>query len=225
MAGAGVERARTREDVIVALALRWRRRAHPHLRRYRQREERAAEHPWAILEKVIETASGEAYADFVVKHVLAKGMTRTRYGSHDAIIPGRAHGYEIDARGDWVNARYFSAMLGYSAGGFLSTPADMATWYGALSRGEIISEKMLSLAMTEGRGSGGEPTGYGLGWYVSEFGGDSIAHHGGSTFGFQCYIYWVPARGIFVGVFKNSSDQRGEPKDDARALLAAVIGQ
>jgi len=87
-----------------------------------------------ILGKVIETVSGQPYAAFVQRNVLMPTMTRTRYGSHDDIILGRAQGYEAAPGGGWSNARYFSATLGYSAGGFLSTPVDMAAWYAALAR-------------------------------------------------------------------------------------------
>jgi CubicO group peptidase (beta-lactamase class C family) len=172
-----------------------------------------------ILGRLIEIASGESYAGFVARHVLAPGMTRTRYGSNGAVIAGRAHGYEAEPGGAWSNARYFSATLGYAAGGFLSTPHDMAVWYAALSRGAILSPKMLALALTENHTSDGKPTGYGLGWYVSR---DGRAHHGGSTFGFQSSIIWDPARGLFAGVFKNESDERGEPEEDARIALDAA---
>ncbi len=176
-----------------------------------------------ILGKVIETVGKTPYADFIAKFVLAPGMTHTRYGSHAAIIPGRASGYEADAAAGWVNARYFSTTLGYSAGGFLSTPADLAIWYGALARGGILAPATLALALTEQRTTDGEPTGYGLGWYLTEVDGVRVAHHGGSTFGFQSSVYWAPDRKLFVGVFKNSSDERGEPDEDARALLKLAL--
>jgi len=176
-----------------------------------------------ILGKVIENVSGESYVDFVRKYVLANEMKRTRYGSHDAIIIGRAAGYEKGGNGRWINAPYFSPTLGYSAGGFLSTPADMAAWYAALSRGAVIPRSLLSLALTSGKTTDGGATGYGFGWYVSEENGRVIARHGGSTFGFQSSISWVPSCGLFAGVFKNSNDERGEPDADARALLHAAM--
>jgi CubicO group peptidase (beta-lactamase class C family) len=178
-----------------------------------------------ILGKIIQTSSGEPYADFIMRHVIVPGMTRTRYGSHDAIISGRAPGYESDSKGGWINARYFSATLGYAAGGFLSTPADMAVWYAALARGKIIAPDMLAMALSEGHTNDGKPTGYGFGWYVSDKDGVLVAHHGGSTFGFQSSIYWIPSREMFTGVFKNQSDDRGEPDDDARALLDKLVNR
>ncbi len=176
-----------------------------------------------ILGKVIEIESAAPYADFVARRVLVPQMKRTRYGSHDAIIEGRAAGYEVGPDGDPLNARYFSATLGYSAGGFLSTPGDMAIWYAALGRGEIMSRDLIAMALTPTKTNDGKPTGYGLGWYVADIAGERIAHHGGSTLGFQSYLFWAPSRGIFAAIFKNRSDGQGEPTDDARALLQAII--
>jgi len=178
-----------------------------------------------ILGKVIEIVARVPYAEFVTHHVLVPGMTRTRYGSHGAIIVGRAYGYEPDSKSGWVNARYFSATLGYSAGGFLSTPSDMAIWYAALGRGAIIAPRTLALALTEGRTRDGRPAGYGLGWYLSTINGLRVAHHGGSTFGFQSCVYFVPSQSVFVGVFKNSNDARGEPDEDALAILKQLMAR
>lgn len=175
-----------------------------------------------ILGKVIEIASGTPYADFVARRVLVPRMKQTRYGSHDDLIGGRSAGYEAGPDGQLRNARYFSATLGFSAGGFLSTPRDMAVWYAAMAHGEIISRESIALALTPTRTNDGKATHYGLGWYVENLDGEPVAHHGGSTFGFESYVFWAPSRGIFAGVFKNRSDDQGEPVEDARALLVAV---
>lgn len=178
-----------------------------------------------ILGRVVERVSGETYADFVTKRVLAPGMTHTRYGSNTAIVRRRARGYEAEPGGRWSNARYFSATLGYAAGGFLSTPHDMAVWYAALSRGEVLAPALLKIALTENTTNDGNSTGYGFGWYVSKRDARGLARHGGSTFGFQSSVIWEPSKGLFAGVFKNTSDERGEPEDDARAAFDAASGR
>jgi D-alanyl-D-alanine carboxypeptidase len=176
-----------------------------------------------LLGRVIETLSGEPYAAHIARHVLTPQMTRTRYGDVGAVIPGRALGYEREAGGPWRNARAFSQTIGYAAGGFLSTPLDMARWYASLGRGEIVSPALLDLAGEEVRTPDGKPTGYGLGWYVSQVGGERVLHHGGSSVGFMAYDFWVPRRRLFAGVFQNFSDARGEPREAARAVLDALM--
>ena len=47
-------------------------------------------------------------------------MTRSYYGRHDAIIPGRVSGYG-GTPGEVRNARYLSMTQPYSAGSLLST--------------------------------------------------------------------------------------------------------
>ena len=176
-----------------------------------------------ILGQVIEAATGEAFADHVSRHVLASGMTRTRYGDALAIVPGRALGYEAASAGGWRNARPFSQSIGYAAGGFLSTPLEMARWYAALGRGEIVSRTLLDLAGRDVATTDGKPTGYGLGWYVSKTDGDVTMHHGGSSVGFESYLFWIPSKALFSGVFKNRNDARGEPQIEAHALLEDLI--
>jgi CubicO group peptidase (beta-lactamase class C family) len=171
-----------------------------------------------ILGLVVEAASGQAYGDYVSEHVLAPaGLSSTRIGDWSAIIERRARGYGESPGGAIVNGRHFSTTLGYSAGGYVSTAGDIARWYGALGRGRIISLGLLRQALTPVLLEGGENSGYGLGWYVSNVNGRTIVHHGGSTFGFRAYIYWRPDDGAFAGVFLNSEGE--EPQEAARALL------
>jgi CubicO group peptidase (beta-lactamase class C family) len=171
-----------------------------------------------LLGLVIEALSGQNYSAFIDARVLAPAhLTDTRYGDWTTILPHRARGYER-SDGRYQNARYFSASLGYSAGGYLSTARDMARWYAALGQGGIISREVLTLALTPTRLSDGQTAPYGLGWRLSTINGHLVAHHGGSSLGFVSYIYWRPDSGDFIGVFQNSSGD-GEPEARARALF------
>lgn len=171
-----------------------------------------------ILGLVVESASGRAYAAYVDAQVLAPArLTSTRMGAWSPVIERRAHGYGPDGDGAAINARHFSQTLGYSAGGYLSTTRDLARWYNALGAGRIISLDLLREALTPVHLSNGEPTGYGLGWYLSQLDGHLVAHHGGSTFGFRAYLYWQPDSGAFAAVLMNSEGE--EPNERARALL------
>jgi D-alanyl-D-alanine carboxypeptidase len=172
-----------------------------------------------ILGLVIERVTATSYADYVRNRVLRPaGLTRTRYGDHRDIIRGRAAGYEIDQASCVRNARYFSSHIGYAAGGFISSPTEMAQWYDALGRGRIISQASVELALTAVKTEDGAATGFGLGWYVDEIDGHSVAHHGGTSIGYSSYVYWSPKPNVFAGVFRNWSDDAGEPKKTARDI-------
>ena len=172
-----------------------------------------------ILGQVIERASGEPYASFVAERVLSRlGSSSVRLGSSLDIIPHRARGYSKSDGGLWRNAPYFSATLGYAAGGFIGAPADLARWYAALGSGRIISQASIARAAREVRLHDGTATGYGLGWYVERKCGLVFMHHGGSAPGFRTYLYWQPDRRLLAGIFTNHDDQ-AEPKRAAWELM------
>lgn len=177
-----------------------------------------------VLGLVIEKISNTSYTEFIDSQILKPaGLIEARYGDYRTIIARRARGYEIDDTGAIYNARYFSTSIGYSAGGYVASPEDMARWYEALGAGDIISQGLLKLALTPVKMNDGESTDYGLGWYIDKIGGVLVAHHGGSSVGFSSYIYWAPDRSTFVGVFRNWSDSRGEPSAEARAIMTGVL--
>ena len=175
-----------------------------------------------ILGLVIEAVTRERYQDYVTSHVLAPAKLRhTRMASSTQIIANRVHGYEIAKNGTLSNARYFSPTLSYSAGGYISSPADMIRWYHALSSGRIVSPELLHVALTKVRLADGSSAPYGLGWYIASLHGHVVAHHGGSSLGFRSYVYWDPAQDIVALSFYNSSGP-DEPEEETRALFERV---
>ncbi len=177
-----------------------------------------------ILGLIIGSVSGKPYVDYVNERLLQPaGLIRTRYGDQRDVILGRSTGYEINASGVIENARIFSTSIGYAAGGFVSSPKEIARWYKSLSGGEIISKETIELALTPVDTSDGEATNYGLGWYITEINGKLVAHHGGSTIGFTSYFYWTPTPFTFAGVFRNWSDESGEPTKTALDVYTRTI--
>jgi D-alanyl-D-alanine carboxypeptidase len=76
---------------------------------------------YVLLGKIIEEASGQAYADFLRQHVFEpSGLESTYYGGARRIIPGRVSGYER-LRDGWRNAEYVSMTIPHAAGALLST--------------------------------------------------------------------------------------------------------
>jgi CubicO group peptidase (beta-lactamase class C family) len=167
-----------------------------------------------ILGLVIEAVSGKPFSAYVNDRVVRPAMLdNTRYGDQRDIIRGRSAGYEIDGDGNIANARPFSTSIGYAAGGFVSTPLEIAQWYEALSKGKILAAETIKLALAPVETSDGTLTDYGLGWYITKTDQSLVAHHGGSTIGFTSYIYWTPESFAFAGIFRNWSDAAGEPAD------------
>lgn len=176
-----------------------------------------------ILGIVIESVTGRSYAEFVDQRVLQPAeLAFSRYGDTATIIKGRAAGYVRTSRGALLNAPYFSSTIGYSAGGYVSTPAELAKWYAALSGGKIISGTMVQKALEPVLLRDGSSTGFGLGWYLDEIDGKPVAHHGGSSIGYSAYLYWGLENAVFAAVFTNDGSLP-EPSCAARSIYRAAL--
>lgn len=177
-----------------------------------------------ILGIVIEEVTGRSYTEYVDQRVLQPAeLAFTRYGDTATIIKGRAAGYVRTPRGGLLNAPYFSSTIGYSAGGYVSTPAELAKWYTALSGGKIISDTMVRKALDPVLLRDGSSAGFGLGWYLDEIDGKPVAHHGGSSIGYSAYLYWGVENAVFAAVFTNDGSLP-EPSCAARTLYRAALG-
>ncbi len=103
-----------------------------------------------------------------------------------------------------------------SAGGLLSTAQDLARWLGLqINHGELDGEQIFPRhviaethrvhAVTEDRFGRFGRSGYGLGWYIGEYDGQTILHHFGGFSGFRAHVSFMPGPGIGVAVLANEA--------------------
>ena len=178
---------------------------------------------YILLGAIIEKASGQSYQNFIEQRIFAKaGMLSSRYGSHKELIPMRAAGYQSGSAG-YVNAEYLSMTHPYSAGSLMSTVADLLTWNTALHSGQLMQPESLRLAFTESTLNNGEPTGYGLGWFLDEIGGSPTYEHAGGIFGFASNAIYLPDEKVYVAVLTNCDCH--DPQSVATRMAAAAIGK
>jgi len=151
---------------------------------------------YALLGLLIERLSGSSYPEFIRSRIFEPlGMTRSRYMWHDEIIPRRAAGYErIHSIGEgYNNARYISPTLLSAGGGVGSTLDDLVRWDTALREHTLLGTATLERMWTPVRLANGQTRGYGLGWGLSTYRGQSVVHHAGGVPGFSAFY------GRFVG--------------------------
>ena len=87
-----------------------------------------------LLGMIVEKASGKTYEQFVEEEIFRKlGMTHSRYGHSEEIIPLRASGYSKDGD-DFRNTAFISMTQPYAAGALMSTVDDLALWGRALQQ-------------------------------------------------------------------------------------------
>lgn len=175
---------------------------------------------YILLTRVIELASGQRYPDYLQRAIFEPaGMSATRYGSHTAIIPGRAQGYQHGDDGQLLNADFISMTQPQGAGGLVTTVDDLARWDAALHADTLVGRPLLEQAFRKVRLNDGSEQPYGFGWIVSQVQGEPSVEHSGFINGFNAYVLRVPARQVFVAVLTNAEFLS---PDDLAVELAAI---
>lgn len=159
-----------------------------------------------LLGLIIETLSGQSYAEYVQQNVVAPlGFEDTRYCPNRPIIPRRAEGYLL-SEGELANARPISVAWAYAAGGYCSTASDYMRWFGALGAGALIERAWFDRMASKTRLSSGIESGYGYGVAVDELGGHRQLSHSGNLDGFQASVSYFPDESLTVVVLVNTED-------------------
>ncbi len=116
-----------------------------------------------------------------------------------------------------------------AAGGMYSTAADLGCWLvlqindGRIGDRQIfpaavIRDTQRPVAQTDADfGPFRRHGGYGLGWYIGEYGDDTLIHHFGGFAGFRAHVSFMPAHDIGVAVVVNEASVGGRLAD----MLAA----
>jgi serine beta-lactamase-like protein LACTB len=140
---------------------------------------------WNLISAVVEGASGEDFLTYMQEHVFDPlGMRHTHPDHTDSIIPMRTRYYERRDDGGIINAPYVDNSYKWAGGGFLSTPSDLVRFAFAQFDHTLLRPETLDLLWTTQRTNAGEPTGYGIGWFVAVQDGKVVAaYHGGGSIG------------------------------------------
>ena len=155
-----------------------------------------------ILGRVVEKVSGEAFGDFLARHVFGRvNMPYSRY----APSPGNwmATGYTSFALGAPERAEPEAAGWDGMAGAIWSTPGDLAAWDLALMEGKLLSPRSYQMLTGARRLSDGRSTGYGCGLSVNDRGNAIVLSHGGAVSGFSALNAFVPATRSAVALLTN----------------------
>jgi CubicO group peptidase (beta-lactamase class C family) len=152
---------------------------------------------YVILGYIIESVSGQSYADFVEEHIFKRlKMTSSQYASHKKVVQRRASGYSH--RDGYINTRRISFTIPYASGSLMSSVDDMFLWQEAIKNNVLISEETTEKAFTNYSLNSGEPINYGYGWHLKANDGMLSREHGGSIFGFKSMGVYLPASDIYV---------------------------
>jgi CubicO group peptidase (beta-lactamase class C family) len=176
-----------------------------------------------LLGVVIERASGKSYEQFVEEEIFQKlGMSHSRYGHQEELIPKRAAGYMKDGN-DFRNANYLSLTQPYAAGSLMSTVDDLVLWDRALSGETLLRKASLDRMFTPAKLTSGRSTRYAYGVSVGEIGGKRVLEHGGGIFGYLSFLLRVPEEKLVVAILSNNDS--ASPDDLALRIAAKALGK
>jgi serine-type D-Ala-D-Ala carboxypeptidase/endopeptidase len=164
----------------------------------------------ALLGQLLAESVGTAYETLVEERLLRPlGMAETRFtrGALDDSRLQRPHRENGRPASNWRLDAY------NPAGGLVSNMTDMARFLDAVIAGEHPAiAKSLQVARHDEDGQAR----MGLGWIISEMGGETVYWHNGRTGGYSSFLAWMPESGRALIMLSNAS----HPIDPmARALL------
>jgi CubicO group peptidase (beta-lactamase class C family) len=166
---------------------------------------------YALLGRIVEIASGMPWAAYVRANIFRPaGMNESAFMDDEGTMADVATGYRTKKKGSLARAGTMNGW-GDGAGAIVSTAGDLAKWDAALIGGKLISADDLATMLRPGTLPGSGPNshyGYGYGWNVDAYEGQSRVWHNGESLGFHAtnQIYRSLSETIVVLANKRNSD-------------------
>jgi len=173
---------------------------------------------WNLISAVVQGAAGQDFLSYMQETVFDPlGMTHTYADNPRLIIPERTRFYAV-SQGRTVNAPFVDNSYKWAGGGFIASVEDLVRFGSAHLAPGFLPQEGLDLLFTSQRTTGGDDTGYGIGWRVGTFGelfpqdspmrdgalaGVRVVHHGGSSVGGRAFLLLVPEERMVVALLVN----------------------
>jgi CubicO group peptidase (beta-lactamase class C family) len=155
---------------------------------------------WNVIGAAMEVASGRDFLDYMQSNVfLPLGLTNTGPDVADATDPRRTQFYESDAAGKFIVAPAVDSSYKWPSGGFLSTAEDLTRFGSALLQPGFLRADSLRMLFTSQTTTDGQPTHYGVGWFV----GRTLLYHNGDSVGGTSVLLLQPASHTVVAIVCN----------------------
>jgi serine beta-lactamase-like protein LACTB, mitochondrial len=160
----------------------------------------------------VQSVAGQPFFTFMQNEIFAPlGMTDTVRDGPD--VAGRPTFYFPKMNQDTGLGHQIAPPADYScyggAGGYVSTPSDMARFGAAMLSGDLLKPETVRMLQTSLRLENGRETGYGLGWHVKslpfEGGRAREVGHRGSPMGGTTSLVLFPDQNIVVATTSNIS--------------------
>src|SRR2546426_504349 len=165
---------------------------------------------YCLLGVLIESVTGDTYANYMQRSVLHRAGLATTWCGPGAVPEGRlAKGY-TDRRGRFATVEAPSLEQKFSSGALYSTVQDLVQWQTLLPRGSVIRADTYEQMTTADTLETGEPLGYGYGFFLTTCGSHREISHDGTTGGYSSQLAYYPTARLTVAVLTNSESHEAE---------------
>jgi serine beta-lactamase-like protein LACTB, mitochondrial len=159
---------------------------------------------YSLLGAAVEGVTDMKFADYVEANVFEPaGMHTARPDDVYEIIPNRARGYRKRLGGKLENAALIDTSNKVPGGGICATVEDIADFAIHVQFGQLLKQETVREMFTARKTRDGNPTLYGLGWYVQDVAGRKLVEHSGAQPGFRTLLLMLPDREFTVVLMAN----------------------
>ena len=140
---------------------------------------------YVLLGIVMTRVSGRPYHEFLRQRIFDPAdMPTIRVITESAVVPHRAHGYNIGPSG-WEHAAWVAPQLNTTAdGSMLLSLRDLVAWNEVVRSRRILRTESWALMLSPTPLNSGRTYPYGFAWFLGEAGGQVVQEHGGAWQGF-----------------------------------------
>jgi CubicO group peptidase (beta-lactamase class C family) len=180
---------------------------------------------YILLGAVVQKLSGESYADYLRKHILAPAdMTHTGYSTYiPARMSGMAHGYALS--GSKLHDISDEPQIANPSGGAYSTTGDLLRFARAVLDHKLLTPAMTATILTprvESPQPGGPPVDkYTYGFAYQQVNGITFVGHNGGTPGYAGQIDIYPHTGCVVVILTNQDNALVPAIQRSEAILTS----
>lgn len=176
-----------------------------------------------LLGAAIEGASGDSYGAYMRRSVWGPlDMAGARLDDPLALIPRRVRGYQL-VNGNLQHAEFIDISSRFSAGGTRATVLDMLRFGDGVSQGRLLSPSSMAMMFEPMTTTGGDFTGYSMGWETGVTPGRFGIAHDGIQPETSTYLFCFPSRKLTIAVAANL--QRVDTRVFVQRLFEQISGE
>jgi D-alanyl-D-alanine carboxypeptidase len=153
---------------------------------------------YILLSLIAEQKTGRPFGELLHHYIFEPlGMDASDYRAPLLAAPGRAAGNDL-VEGAWQPAP--PVYSGFGNSGIETNARDLARFAAALQQRRLLRPESYAAMLAPGRLANGEavtfpfrgqPSSYGLGWFLTRMCGRQVALHGGTIAGYSSALYWA----------------------------------